>query len=192
MTLEKIENHIVDEATAEAAGMAADAREQAAKIAADAREEADAELALAVERLKAELANAFDQSIGRLRTDQRLEMLKIKTAILNDVFAAATEKLLHNDAYWQLTRQHLRLAAGQTGEILCRVEQRDVIGGMIDELNAELDGKVPPLADENADILGGFVFRGDRIDLDFSLDSQIETFRARVLPDLMAEAFPED
>jgi len=118
-------------------------------------------------------------------------MLKLKTAILDDVFEQATRKLLFDDGYWQLTRRYLRSMAGQKGEILCRSEHRETLGRAIDELNAEVTEKIPPLSEETVDILGGFILRGDKFDVDYSLDSQLETFRTKVLPELMAEAFPE-
>lgn len=192
MTLEKIENHVVSEATARAAELTRQTREEAGKITADVREEADADHASGIERLKADLKNAFDRSIGKLRADQRLEMLKIKTGILDAAFTKAGEKLLTAEGYRAVLRRQLGELAGQEGAILCRARDRKIVGKMIGELNSKLDGKVPPLSEENADILGGFILRGKRMDIDFSLDLQLETFRERVLPELIREAFPEE
>ena len=189
MTLEKIENHIVEEAKAKAGEIADATRAECEKITAAAREEADAAFAAAVERLKADLANAFAQAIGKRHADHRLENLRIRTAILDDVFAKAREKLLHHEDYWQLTRAQLRTVAGKSGTIRCRAEHRETIGKIIDALNAEGKDKVSSLSDDPVDILGGFVLEGAQFDLDFSLDSQLEAFREKVLSELLVEAF---
>jgi len=191
MTLEKIESHIVDEAEAKAAEAAAKTSEETERTVSTARQEAEAGYADGAERLKAELAGAFDQGVGQLQSHERLEMLKVKTGILDGLFSKATEKLLFDDGFWQLTRENLKKVAAQKGAIACREDHRETIGKMIDELNAGAGGKIPALADDNVDILGGFIFLGDTFDIDFSLDSQLETFRTQVLPELMAEAFPE-
>jgi len=189
MTLEKIETHVVEEARAKAGEIADATRAECEKIAADAREEADAAFAAAVERLKADLANAFGHAVGKLHADHRLESLRIRTAILDDVFAKARDKLLHDEDYWQLTRAQLRTVAGKTGAVRCRAAHREALARMIDELNAELKEKVPPLADDPVDILGGFVLEGRKFDLDFSLDAQLDAFREKVLSELLVEAF---
>ena len=102
------------------------------------------------------------------------------------------EKLLLSEEYWRLIREQLRDLAAEKGQILCRGDHRETLAKVRDELNAELDEKLAPLAEESADILGGFVLRGSEFDLDVSLDSQLEAFREKVLPELIAKVFPED
>ncbi|HUV38920.1 MAG TPA: V-type ATP synthase subunit E [Planctomycetota bacterium] len=192
MTLEKIETHILSEAEAKATELAKTAREETAKTVADARQHADDDYAAAVARLRAELDNAFGQAVGKLQSRQRLERLRLKTDILENVFRRATDKLLHHDGFWSLTREQLRSTAGEPGTLACRREHRETFAKMIDALNAESDEEVPPLADDDVDILGGFVLRTGKFDVDYSLDAQMETFRAKVLPELLKEAFPEE
>ena len=192
MTLERIEKHITEQAEAEAAEIIDGARKEAERISSSAREEADAQYAGDIERLKRELRTAFEQDTGKLRARRRMELLKLKAGILDDVFANAAEKLLARDEYRDRVRSQLKEVAGSEGQILCRPDQRETIGGLLKELGGELTEKIAPLGEEGVDITGGFVFRGDRFDIDYSLDSQLDGLRENVLPELIAEAFPEE
>jgi V/A-type H+-transporting ATPase subunit E len=191
MTLESIRNHIIEQAKAEASAVAEETRREADRLIAGAHEEVDREFHSAMERLSVELAAALDQETGRLRAGHRMELLKLKSHILDDIFTRAAGKLLSNEEYWERIREHLEEMAGQEGQILCRAEHRERIGRMIKELNGRLERKVPGLARDPAGIRGGFVFQGRAFDVDVSLDSQLDVFREKVLPEFVARAFPE-
>jgi len=191
MTLENIRNHIIEQAKAEASRAREETLREADRIIASAREEADREFHSAIERLQAELDAALDQETGRLRAAQRMELLKLKSRILDEIFARAAGKLLSNERYWERVREQLEELAGQEGQVLCRSEDRERVSRIIRELNGRLDRKVPGLARDPAGIRGGFVFQGRGFDVDVSLDSQLEVFREKVLPELVAKTFPE-
>ena len=192
MTLERIEKHITEQTEAEVAEIIERARKEAEHLTSTAREEADAEYAGDIERLKRELKSTFEQETGKLRAQRRMELLKFKSNILDDIFAKAAEKLLARDEYWNIVRTQLTELAGREGQILCRSEHRKKTAGIMEELNGELTEKIAPLGEESLDITGGFVFRSERFDIDYSLDSQLESLREKVLPELIAEAFPEE
>ena len=192
MTLDRIEKHITEQAEGEVAEIAERARKEAGRITSTAREEADAEYAADVERLKRELKTTFEQETGKLRARGRMELLKLKSGILDDVFTRAADKLLARDDYWDIVRAQLAELAGREGEILCSSEHRERVAGIIKELNGTLTEKVASLGKEDLDITGGFVSHGERFDIDYSLDSQLEGLRENVLPELVAEAFPEE
>lgn len=196
MTLEKIENHVIKQAREEAEAITTKTREEARRITAEAREQAEGEYAAAVDRLKGTLDTTLEQEIGKLDGRHRMELLDLKSKILDDVFRQAVEKLLLDDEHWKVTWKHLREVAGQKGQILCRAEHHETFAKKMAELETALVGArhaspLPPLADEPAPILGGFIFRCDKFDADFSLDSQLEAFREKLLPELVARAFPE-
>ena len=191
MTLKHIEDHILEQAKAEAAAIMDAARRTSGEIVSAARRKADEEYAAAIARVKEELKTESDRVLAARQAECRMELLKLKSRILDDIFAGAREKLLASDAYRRLVREQLRSLAGEAGQILCRVEDRKTIAAMLSELGREPSRKLPDLAEEPADIAGGFILRGDAFDLDFSLDSQLEALRTEVRPELIAEAFPE-
>jgi len=192
MTLERIENHIIEKAETEAEAIAHEAAEEAGRITGSAREEADAAFHAAIEQAKSQLSAEFEKALGQARTAGRMELLKRKSAILYDIFAKTAERLIANEEYWKCLREQLKGLAGQKGTILCAADHREKIAEMIKELNGELSEKVPSAAKEPADISGGFILTGDEYDVDFSLDSQLEALREKILPELIAKAFPED
>jgi vacuolar-type H+-ATPase subunit E/Vma4 len=192
MTLEKIETHIGEQARAEADEIAAKTREECERIVAEAKAASEREFDAAVERLKAELANAFDHAIGKVQADHRRALLEERTRILDEVFEKATARLLEREEYWALVRKHLHEVAGLEGTIRCRAEHRDRIAKMVGEVAQKTGKTLPPVSDDPVGIVGGFVLEGERFDLDFSLDAQMEAFRERTLTELLAEAFTKD
>ncbi len=189
--LGRIENHVLSKARAEAAEIASKAGVEAERIAAAAREECDKRSRAELDRVRADLAAESEREAAVLRGRGRAERLAMKSRILDDVFRKAAERLVKDGAYWDLLRRRLRDLAGQKGRVLCRAEHREALGRHIAELNRETGGKAPALADESADILGGFILRGDHVDVDFTLETELAAFRERILPELAAKAFPD-
>ncbi len=173
--LKRIEDHVLTKARAEAQKVLDDGRKQSDALLAAAREETD-------RKLKAEL--------DRLRSERAQELLVDKSGVLDDVFKRAADRLLESPAYWDLLRRRLKELPGQKGEILCRAEHRDTLAKHVEELGRETGGKMPPLAKDSANILGGFILRGERMDIDFTLESELAALRERILPELAAKAFP--
>jgi len=192
MTLKRIEDHILDQAKAEASTMTEAARQEADRLTSAAREQCEAEYAAAVEGLQRQLKTTFEQETGKLRADCGMELLRLKTRILDDIFRKAARKLLERDDFWNLVQRQLKEVAGREGRVHCRADHRDAVGKLIDEINGASEQKIAPLAEEPVDITGGFVFRGAQFDIDYSLDSQLADFREKTLPELIARAFPEE
>jgi vacuolar-type H+-ATPase subunit E/Vma4 len=188
--LKRIEDHVLDKARAEAAKVLGEARRQADALLAAAREETDRRLKSELDRLKSELDAALDRELSGRRASRGQELLVDKSRVLDDAFKRAGDRLLKSPGYWDLLRRRLKELAGQKGGVLCRAEHRDTIGKYITELNRETGGKMPALADENASILGGFVLRGERVDVVFTLEGELATLREKILPELAAKAFP--
>ena len=132
MTLKRIEDHILEQAKAESSTMTEAARKEAERLTSAAREACEAEYAADVDVLERQLKTAFEQETGKLRADGRMELLRLKTRILDDVFRKAARKLLERDHYWDLIRTQLRAVAGREGRIHCRTEHRDAVGKLID------------------------------------------------------------
>jgi vacuolar-type H+-ATPase subunit E/Vma4 len=186
MTLERIESHITEKAQAEADALAEKTREECDAVVAEAKAEADDEYETAVARLKADLANDYEQAVGKVESDHRRALLAARTRILDEVFEKATTKLREHSSYAAIVKKNLSELAGLDGRIRCRAEDKDAIAKMAAELK-----DMPPVADEPVAIAGGFVFESEKFDLDYSLDTQIETFREAALTDLLNEAFPK-
>ncbi len=190
MTLKRIEDHVLEKSRAEAQKVLDEGRREADAALRSAREETDRKVKGELDRLKVDLDAALDREISGRRASRGQELLVDKSRVLDDVFKRAAERLLKDPGYWELLRRRLKELAGQPGSVLCRAEHREAVGRLIDGLKAETGGKVPPLADESANILGGFVLRGDRVDVDFSLESELAALHERILPELAAKAFP--
>ena len=186
MTLENIENHVLERAEREAKALTVKAKTECEQITSTMREETDNEYEITIERLTAELKNDFEKAIGSAKAENRMALLTLKTRILDNVFQSAIEKLVFSDRYWDFVRARLAEISGMKGEILCRAEHRDRISKMCKDIG----GDIPPMSDESVNIHGGFILKGAEFDLDASLEAQMANCRENILPDLMNRAFP--
>lgn len=189
--LERIENHVKDKARAEAEKISAEAKQQADALLASARDEADRKLEADLARLKAELGRELDREVSAVRAARAQEILVDKSRVLDDVFKRAADRLVASAAYWDVVRKRLAELAGREGEILCRAEHRDAMAKTLDALAKETGKPMPALAKDSAAFVGGFLLRGDKMDVDVTLESELAALRERILPELAAKAFPE-
>ena len=189
--LKNIQQHILERAGGEADEICAEAKTRAERIVSAGRERIETETSDDIERLKTKLAAEAGKQLAILRARHRMQLLEQKTRIIDQVFRKVADKLLFNDGYWARLRGKLEDLAGHEGTIRCRAEHAETLGKIIDELNKETNGKMPPLGEEPVSIAGGFVLEGTSFDVDESLDAELANFREKVLPELIQKAFAD-
>ncbi len=186
MAMENIERRILESAQAEAEHLLAEARRQADEQLAQARTEQ-------AERASQAIADAEDQAQRRLeqqatakRNENRLALLAERSALLNEAFEAAVERFIgdRSGAYHQWLVAQVQAAAKVQGSILAAEADRDAIRKLLKDSQA----KGLSVADETAPLRGGFEVKGEKIDLNLSLDVQLAEIRAKLLPELARRA----
>lgn len=180
MTIERIERHILEKARAEADRMLREARDAAQARIGEARERHARQLQGQVAALKEDLARHHQQELAKLRTEERAELLRIKTDIIDRVFDAAGTRLAQDDRYLHWLRRKLEAARGVSGSLLCRAEDTELVARLLKETGRQ-DLSV---SHETVRIRGGWFLRTDKYDLDLTLDAELASLREVVLPEL--------
>ena len=187
MGVENIEKRILGSAKAEAEKIVREAEEEArARI-----ESAKAENAKRAQAAAAATRGALQQRHGQQTTSARaankLKLLARKSEILEDIFESAVERFIgdRDGEYANWLAARLDSVAGQTGSIVPAKDDRALIGKLL----ATHGGNSSTLAEESLPLRGGFVLKGDKIDIDLSLDAQLAELKEELLPELARKAF---
>ncbi|GEM_PF-4067879 len=181
MTLERIKQHILEQAQGEARGLVETARQESESRLSEARAQEKDRLEEQVKDLEAELERERQQTTANVRTRARAEMLRMKTEILETVFSEAKAKILAGAAYRTWLKNKLDEVTVQAGEILCRPEDRAVIGELLKETGRE----GLKVAESGEGPAGGFVVRTEKYDLDVTLDAELAGLREDLVGELV-------
>lgn len=191
MPLSQLEQTVANKAQAEADALLADAKRQAdafwEKESARLREEHHRRMAA----LEAELRADLDRQTGGQEAQDRLQLLQMKNQIIESVFSAAAEGIrdLPADGYRRWLRgQLLRLPSDQPLHVTANRTDLPVIAQILKEV-----GRPNLTAGTDAvPIAGGFIARGGRNDLDFSIEAVMSVLRESLAEDVAGRLFREE
>jgi len=135
-----------------------------------------------------------NRSVIALRSARGMEVLSAKNAVIDEVFDKAVEKLvgLPSGGYKELLLKWLGDAAtGDPAELVLNARDKQAIGPeLLDRTNkGRNEGSAVTLAEESAEISGGFVLRTERYEIDRTLDSIIADLKEDMAPEIAAELF---
>jgi len=186
--MERIREHILETARAEAEAAVKAARKEAEARTAAARDRITRESEQRLARDLAAVERDHRQALDQRAFENRLDLLKRKSAILDEVFARAAERFIETPRYRDWLTRRVASVADLEGEVRCNVRDRAVCRAALDRLAGQ--GAVNlTMAKEAADITGGLIVRTERFDLDITLGAALKDLRGRVTPDLVALAF---
>ena len=197
MEAEQVVEKILAEAKAEAEEIIKSAKDKASV------EKAKLDEQLAKYRKETETlakAAAEDKKMRMLATarmDIGKELLAVKVALLEEVFTKADEqiKALGDQEYQQLIGD-LMVKAVETGEeevVIGKEESRineDLVNSINQKLSGESKGNLR-LADDRADIAGGFILRRGKIQVNASTEVLFSEVREQLESELCNELFGE-
>ena len=192
MTMKNMEAAVLHKAQDEADAILNDAR-QAAE-ARQARESARLREAhqRRVDSMKAEREAALERDVGARETEDRLKQLTVKNEIIGKVFSQAAEAVrqLPKDGYadW-LKQQLLRVPKEFSGRVVTNEEDKPLAKRLLGEL--ALNGQLS-LSDKTARIKGGLLIEGDRVDLDFSVDTLLGALKESLAAEVAAKLFGDE
>jgi len=174
-----------------------DAKAEADKIAQQAGEKAAAEQAKLDEQLaqfKKQSAALAEQAaedekahiLAAARMEAAMEYLAEKTAILDEVFKRARQKLgeLPDSEYRDLMARLMREAV-ETGdeEVVVGQDETRIDQTLVDAVNGKLDADCKRnlrLADERINLAGGFILRRGKIKSNVSIDVLLQQARSNL------------
>jgi len=188
MSVESIEKKILGDARAEADRIVAEAESAAAAALEATTARNAARLAAAVEEARAAGEQRRHQKATSQRAAGKLHLLARRAELLDDVFDAAVDRFIadRDGAYRDWLTAQLASVAGRAGTVVPAESDRALIAELLADLK-EATG--PDLSDDNAPFRGGFLLKGERIDLNLSLDARLADLKAGLLPELAKKAF---
>jgi len=185
MSLDKILAKIKDDAQKETDRIRGQAEAKASQIIEDAKRQADATKAQLIDEAKERASRHKERQVSMAALDFRKQVLEEKQKAIDLAFEKAMERLLSlNEQKYLELLEKLILDSAEVGDeelILSPTDQKKLYQGFIESLNVKLNssGKKGELqiADETRDISGGVILRRERIEINSSFESLIESSR---------------
>ena len=199
MSLEKILERIEQEAQNEADRIKSRASTNEAEILSKAQADADALKAQELENAKVEAEQRKERIISTANLDLRKERLAEKQSAIDAAFREAVENLLNmDDAEYRKLMKEMILTNIQTGEEEIILSERDKAGlgnKLLAEVNQQLaksekKGKLT-LSQDTYNILGGFVLRRGKIEVNSSFETLFKSSRDELESEVSKILFPE-
>ena len=194
MTVENIKNAIIG-----------DAQKEAERIRTAGRKKADEKFRRAEQALRRDYQrriadaekhqqNAKSRSIIALRSALSMQVLEAKNAVIDQVLDAAVERLINlpSGGYKNILLKWLSDAASQEpAQLILNSRDKDSIGKeLIDSVNTNrAEAAAVTLAEDAAEISGGFVLGTARYEIDKSLDAIVAKLKEEMAPEIAAELF---
>jgi len=187
MSIDNIEKKVLESAKAEAEKITREAQERADGRVKAARAKNEKRAHDSVEQARRALEQERDQHATAARAEGRLKLLARRADILNEVFDAAVDRFVagRDGAYCEWLSERLASVAGEKGVIVPAEPDRKAISDLLEKQGG--DGL--EIAAESAPIRGGFLLKGDKMDIDLSLDTRLAETKGRLMPELARRAF---
>lgn len=195
MNAEQVVEKILSQAKAEAEAILNEAKEKAAAQ----KAQLDTELAefdkKTEEMAKAAGEDKLQRMLAGARMSQGKKMLAAKVAVLDDVFAKAKQAVgqLPDDQYLSLMTDLMKKAV-ETGdeEIIVGKNETRINDAFVKKVNRDLGAGFKGnlrLADERADIAGGFILSHGKVRINASSDVLVDRLRESMQIELADELF---
>ena len=199
MSVEKITEKILSDATEQAGGIEKEFAERIEQI----RERRDRQIeeirSRAQEEAQRRAEDRFQKDIATAELEIRKEMLARKQELIGQVFARARERLLEMKGTERrefLLQLLLRTVERGDEEVIVSLQDEALIDKtFLEEANRQLDkdgrkGRLQ-LSGERRDLPGGFVLRRSKQEINCSLGALIHSVRQELEPDVAGRLFPE-
>jgi V/A-type H+-transporting ATPase subunit E len=195
MNAEQVVQKILSEAQAQADKITAEAN---AKVS-EQQGQADKELGKYREETEQKAIAAGEDKLARMLASARMQISKqylgAKVSLLNDVFQKARQQVkdLPNDQYEELVQQLMEKAI-ESGdeEVIIGKDETRIDNGLVKRVNRKLGpgfkGNLQ-LANDTANIDGGFILRRGKIQVNVSLDVLMMQAREEMELELTQELF---
>jgi len=193
MSLDRIRQAIIAEATAEAQQIEADARRRHEQALESARQALRDEFAGRLARAKEDAEQESYRQVMRRRAEHNLSLLKQRNAILDDLFGQAARRLadLPDEEYHAVMQAWMKKLPDETGgEVLCN--ERDVkrLAPLVSKLN---ESRLPEvrlkIGRHPEPILGGVLFRAEKFELVLTIEARLAQAREALAPEVSATIF---
>jgi V/A-type H+-transporting ATPase subunit E len=199
--VDRICRRILDDTASKAEAVKKQAAQEAAKIEAEAREKAAQFQTETLERAQQKAAELEKRRLGNVELEARKELLAAKQALIDVVFQQALETLvsLETGEYFQLLKKMV-LDSVETGRETLILSPRDrerVPTSFLEEINRDLKSRTGGpaairIAEETREMSGGFMLQGEKVEINGTFESLLETQRDLLEAEVATILFAEE
>ena len=194
MSLEKIGQKIVEEAEEEAGRIIKDAEERARLLKEEAKRASEERYRREIEDEKAALALEEERVRIKYKADMNAGVLRLKNRLIDEVFDKAVERISksENAKYLEMIAHYLseNLISGVDTLIISQKDKERITEKWVDTLLQKIhkgDFQLKILTSH--DIQGGFILKGEKIEIDCSLGQIIADKKEELKPEISRVLF---
>lgn len=143
-----------------------------------------------VEATRQELEDTLERKAGMKETVNRHKLLKLKNEIIEEIFQKAVDGILSlpDGGYTAWVKAQVA-ALPEMEEAALFANERDK--ALLSEAVSAAGRANVEVAQDPAEIQGGFLVQGRQIDLDYSIEALMETLRESLTEEVAAKLFGE-
>lgn len=179
--IERITARIEAEARAEREALLSAAQAEAAAIKEEYARRGEALRAQLLEKAEKNAAAQEERQVSAARMEGRKQRLTARQALVDDAFLAAQARLCllpHDEAVEVLTGLLLRCSVTGREEVIFSQADRERVGAAAVE-RANAAGKHLVLSEETRPLLGGFVLRQGRVEINCAFETLVRLEKSR-------------
>jgi len=193
VTVENIRNAIIADAEKEAERIREAGRKKCDEKFRRARQALQRNFERRVAEAEQHQQNVKNRAIIALRSSLSMKLLDAKNAAIDQTFDAAVQKVINlpDNGYKELLLKWLRAAPQQRGTLILNERDKQNLGReLVESINRDrAEDTAVTLAEEPGEMIGGFVLRTAKYEIDKSLDSIVAKLKEEMSPEIAAELF---
>lgn len=193
MSLQKIKDTILSDAKKDAGKIIEEARERVLAKLIQEKTKAEETLNEKYAIFEKTLEDEMNRALSMQRTDHKMDVLRIKNSMIEEVFTRAVDKFISDNEYWNAMKRWLRSVSGP-GRIFVNARDQDRINKELfnseageDGLKGHNDGLV--VEKESANIKGGFILKTPKYEIDHTLETIMSSLKTEIAPLIARELF---
>ncbi len=188
MSLKRIKDSILTDAKKEAERIIEDAKERFREKTRYEKSKIEEGLKETYTRLGKKFEEDKKRELIEQRTNYRMELLRIKNNIIEEIFKKAEERFISDEQYWRSIKKWLK-DINETGQILVNTRdskrfKSEFVNKISKKGNLVVDKK-------HIDIKGGFILKTARFETDRTLDTILGNLRIELEPLIAEKLFGE-
>lgn len=194
MSLEKIRQKIVEEAEEEAGRIIKDAEKRGRMAKEEAKRAAEERYKREIEDEKAALVLAEERACIKYKADMNAEVLRLKNQLIDEIFDKAVEKIskLENTKYLEVIARYFseNLISGVDTLVISQKDKERVTEKWVDTILEKIHkGDFQLKIVTSPDIQGGFILKGEKAEIDCSLEQIIADKKEELKPEISRVLF---
>lgn len=186
MSLKRINISVLDDAKKEAEKILKEAKELLRKRVLKKKNEIMNNLEERYKTISDKQEKERDGHLTEQRTKHKMELLKMKNRILEEIFTKAAEKFVSDKCYWPVMEKWLK-AVNEPGSIY--VNARDLKRFKVEFLDKTTNKDIWVLETKSIDITGGFILKTEKFEIDNSLDTILINLKQELTPSIAERLF---